>query len=207
MERLGYDRYGAHGNDAGSMISPELGRIDPEHVVGVHVTQIFSFPSGDPAEFEGMTPDELRRMRVLQWFDEEMSAFNKLQASKPQTLAHALPTRRPGCWRGTRSCSATASSDDFVLTNVAIYWLTNTAASADRFYYEDAQAEQPDRADHRPHRPGQLRGRLQPLRRFADRDHTNIVSWNVYDRGGHCAAHEAPDLLVGDIRQFFRRFR
>ncbi len=48
MRRLGYERYGAAGNDAGSMISPEVGRLDPDHVVGVHVTQIFSFPSGDP---------------------------------------------------------------------------------------------------------------------------------------------------------------
>ncbi len=49
MHRLGYARYGAAGNDAGSMISPEIGRLDPEHVAGVHVTQLFSFPSGDPA--------------------------------------------------------------------------------------------------------------------------------------------------------------
>ena len=52
MRRLGYDRYGAHGNDAGSIVAPLQGRVDPEHVLGVHVTQIFSFPSGDPAEFE-----------------------------------------------------------------------------------------------------------------------------------------------------------
>jgi epoxide hydrolase len=50
MERLGYERYGAHGNDGGSQISPEVGRYDPERIVGVHVTQLFSFPSGDPAE-------------------------------------------------------------------------------------------------------------------------------------------------------------
>ena len=53
--RLGYERYGVHGNDGGSLISPEVGRYEPEHVVGVHVTQVFSFPSGDPAEFEGLT--------------------------------------------------------------------------------------------------------------------------------------------------------
>jgi epoxide hydrolase len=50
MRRLGYDRYGAVGNDAGSMISPEIGRADTEHVIGVHVTQLFSFPSSDPAD-------------------------------------------------------------------------------------------------------------------------------------------------------------
>ena len=68
MDRLGYTRYGAVGNDAGSMISSELGRIDPEHVVGVHVTQIFSFPSGDPAELADLTPEEQRELETLQWF-------------------------------------------------------------------------------------------------------------------------------------------
>jgi len=55
MRRLGYERYGAAGNDAGSMISPEIGRLDPDHVVGVPVTQIFSFPSGDPSDFADLT--------------------------------------------------------------------------------------------------------------------------------------------------------
>src|SRR5215207_10953332 len=66
MKRLGYQRYGAHGNDVGSLVSPELGRIDGEHVAGVHVTQIFSFPSGDPAEFEGMSEEDMAAMQVLQ---------------------------------------------------------------------------------------------------------------------------------------------
>ncbi len=64
MRRLGYDRYGAHGNDAGAIVAPLQGQVDPEHVLGVHVTQIFSFPSGDPAEFEGLTPEELQLPRL-----------------------------------------------------------------------------------------------------------------------------------------------
>jgi epoxide hydrolase len=56
MRRLGYDRYGAHGNDAGAIVAPHQGRVDPDHVVGVHVNQVFSFPSGDPAELDGLTP-------------------------------------------------------------------------------------------------------------------------------------------------------
>src|SRR5690349_5409536 len=58
MSRLGYQRYGAVGNDAGSMISPELGRLAPDEVIGVHVTQLFSFPSGDPADFDGLSEDD-----------------------------------------------------------------------------------------------------------------------------------------------------
>ena len=147
MQRLGYDRYGAVGNDAGSMISPELGRIDPEHVSGVHVTQIFSFPSGDPAEFADLPPDDLAALQKLQWFLENKFAFNQLHSQQPQTLAHALADSPVGllgwnwcCWAPMR-CAVL--DDDFVLTNVAIYWLTRTAGSSIRFYYEDAKAEPP----------------------------------------------------------------
>ena len=80
MRRLGYRKYGAAGNDAGSMISPEVGRIDPGHVVGVHVTQVFSFPSGDPAEFEGMSAEDGAAMGKLQWFMDHKISFNQLHS-------------------------------------------------------------------------------------------------------------------------------
>src|SRR5262245_13916871 len=90
MSRLGYERFGAVGNDAGSMISPEVGRLAPERVVGVYVTQLFSFPSGDPAELEGLSDEDQAGMAVLKWFWEEKGAFNVIQSQQPQTLAHAL---------------------------------------------------------------------------------------------------------------------
>ena len=90
MRRLGYQRYGAVGNDAGSMISPELGRTDPDHVIGVHVTQLFSFPSGDPAEFSGLSEADQAALGHLQWFYDNMFSFNTLHSQQPQTLAFAL---------------------------------------------------------------------------------------------------------------------
>src|SRR3984885_5040266 len=90
MALLGYERYGAIGNDAGSMIAPELARQQPGRVAGVHVTQLFSFPSGDPAELAGLDADEQAAMSVLQWFWQHKGAFNVLQGQQPQTLAHAL---------------------------------------------------------------------------------------------------------------------
>jgi len=91
MRRLGYERYGAVGNDAGSMISPEIGRLDPDRVVGVHVTQIFSFPSGDPAEMAGLTEEEQGELQTLQWFYTNKFSFNTLMAQQPL----AAPRRRP----------------------------------------------------------------------------------------------------------------
>jgi hypothetical protein len=107
MRRLGYDRYGAHGNDGGALVSPELGRIAPEHVSGVHVTQIFSFPSGDAAEFEGLGEDDFQNLRFLQTFNDEMSGSLRCCPPSPRTSPMRWPTPRPDSSRGAVSCSAT----------------------------------------------------------------------------------------------------
>jgi pimeloyl-ACP methyl ester carboxylesterase len=207
MHRLGYGRYGAHGNDAGSQISPEVGRTDPEHVVGVHVTQIFSFPSGDPAEFAGLSEEDMNLLAFLQAFNDEMSAFAQLQGTKPQNLAHALADSPAGQLGWTGQLLGEAVSPDVVVTNAALYWLTNTGASSARLYYEDRHADHPTEPTTVPIGLASFAYDFRPVRRFAERDHLNIASWNEFDRGSHWAAHDAPDLLVGDIRQFFRRFR
>lgn len=216
MNRLGYERYGAVGNDGGSFVSPEIGRIDPENVIGVHVTQLFSFPSGDPTEFEGLTPTDFAALDVLKWFYENMSAFNTLQSQQPQTLAFALADSPVGLLGWNIQLFGESLDRDFILANVAIYWLTGTSASSTRFYYEDAHTdEHPTGPTTVPTGLAMFKGDFQSIRRFAERDHSNIVSWNSYDpgighggerdAGGHYAAHEATDLLVGDIRQFFTK--
>jgi pimeloyl-ACP methyl ester carboxylesterase len=206
---LGYDRYGAHGNDAGAIVAPIQGRIDPDHVVGVHVNQIFSFPSGDPAEFEGLTQEEFQYLEFLQSFVDR-AIHDKAQAAQPQTLAHALADSPAGqlAWSGQLfGPPGQALSADQIVTNASIYWLTNTAASSARFYYENARAEYPTEPTTVPVGLASFVDDFRPIRKFAERDHKNIVSWSEFDRGGHWAAHDAPDLLTGDIRQFFRRLR
>jgi epoxide hydrolase len=191
MARLGYERYGAHGNDAGSQVSPEVGRHDPNRVAGVHVTQLFSFPSGDPAEFAGMSED-----------------FNAYQSAQPQTLAYALQDS-PAGWLGWVGQLFQETVDrDYVITNAAAYWLTNTIGSSIRRYYAEAHAQEaPTEPTTAPTGVAIFAADFQSVRRFADRDHANIVSWNRYDRGSHFSPHDAPDLLVEDIRAFFRTLR
>jgi epoxide hydrolase len=224
MRRLGYDRYGAVGNDAGSMISPEIGRIDGEHVAGVHVTQLFSFPSGDPAEFEGLSEADGAALAQLQWFYDNKFSFNVLQSQQPQTLAFALADSPVGLLAWNSQLFGESLDRDFILANVAVYWLTGTAASAIRFYYEDAHtAERPSGPTTTPTGLAMFAGDFQSIRRFAERDHAGIVSWNAYgqrpgdggqpgdgeqrDAAGHYAAHEATDVLVADIGQFFSKLR
>ena len=204
MARLGYDRYGAVGNDAGSMISPELGRIDPEHVIGVHVTQLFSFPSGDPAEMKDLGADEQSQLRVLQWFYENKFSFNVLMAQQPQTLGFALDDSPVGLLAWLAQLLGEELDPDFVLTNVMTYWLTRTGSSAARLYYENAHAQRATEPTTLPLGLAGFGGDFYGIRRFADRDHKNIVRWNTYDHGGHFAAHKVPDLYVGDVREFFR---
>jgi len=207
MRRLGYDRYGAVGNDAGSMVNPELGRIDPEHVVGLHVTQIFSFPSGDPSEMADLTPEEQGQLATLQWFYENKFSFNQLMSQQPQTLAYALSDSPVGLLAWNAQLFGEDLDDDFILTNVMLYWLTGTGGSAARLYYEDAHATLPTEPTTVPMGLAAFGGDFSGIRRFAERDHSNIVRWSTFDHGGHFAAHKAPDLLVGDIRSFFEPLR
>jgi epoxide hydrolase len=204
MRRLGYDRYGAVGNDAGSFVSPEVGRVAPDHVVGVHVTQIFSFPSGDPAEFEGLSDEEHTAVQHLQWFWANMGAFNQLHSQSPQTLAHAIADSPAGLlgWMGQL---LQGLDDDFVLTNITIHWLCRTAGSSIRFYYEDAKAEHPSGPTTAPIGLAAFANDFQSIRRFAERDHQDIVQWHTYEVGGHYAAHQAPEVLAGDVRAFFTK--
>jgi pimeloyl-ACP methyl ester carboxylesterase len=206
MRRLGYERYGAVGNDAGSMISPEVGRLAPDNVVGVHVTQLFSFPTGDPAELERLSEEEQAGMEVLQWFWNEKGAFNVLQSQQPQTLAHALSDSPAGLLGWLDQLIGEELDDDFVLTNVAIHWFTRTAGSALRLYYENAKS------GYRPSEPttvpialAMADGDFKSIRRFCERDHENIASWKQLDppARGHYTAHTATEALTDDVRRFF----
>jgi pimeloyl-ACP methyl ester carboxylesterase len=207
MARLGYDRYGAVGNDAGSMISPEVGRADPTHVLGVHVTQVFSFPSGDPAEMADLGPDELAQLGTLQWFYEHKFSFNTLMAQQPQTLGYAVNDSPVGLLAWNAQLLGEDLDPDFALTNVMIYWLTGTATSAARLYHENAHAQKSTEPTTLPLGLAGFGGDFYGIRRFAERDHGNIVRWTTHERGGHFAAHKVPELYVADIRAFFRALR
>jgi pimeloyl-ACP methyl ester carboxylesterase len=207
MHRLGYERYGAVGNDGGSFISPEVGRLDPERVVGVHVTQVFSFPSGDSAEFEGLSEADLGGLRYLESFMKEKMAFNQLQSTQPQTLAYALLDSPVGqlAW----SAQLLEGLDpEFILDNVTLYWLTRTAGSSARMYWEDfhAQAGQAEPTTV-PIGVAVFPRDFRSIRTFAERDHRAIVRWTEFPEGGHYAAHEVPDLLADDVRAFYRELR
>ncbi len=215
MSRLGYERFGAQGGDSGAVISPMLGRADSAHVAGVHVNGGLGFPTGDPAEFQGLTEAELSRLGQYQ--DQDRSGYAVMQATRPQTLAFGLHDSPAGqmAWivekfkewtDPARELPEDAVDIDQLLTDISIYWYTGTAASSARLYKENQQSwggaaeysSLPHGVAIFPGDPG--------VRRIAEREH-KVVHWSEFDRGGHFAAMEAPDLLVEDIRAFFRMVR
>ena len=209
MARLGYQRYGAHGNDSGSQVSPEVGRYAPDQIVGVHVTQLFSFPSGDPSEFENLSDEDVAAMKFLDEFTAGGGlAYNAYQSAQPQTLAYALQDSPAGWLAWVTQLFGDAVDRDYIITNAATYWLTRTIGSSIRRYYADAHAQdRPTEPTTAPTGVAIFAKDFQSIRRLADRDHANIISWHRYDRGSHFSPTDAPDLLLADIREFFRRLR
>ncbi|WP_433434800.1 epoxide hydrolase family protein [Nonomuraea sp. CA-141351] len=215
MSRLGYERYGAQGGDSGSVVSPELGRVAPDRVAGVHVNGALGFPTFDPAEMEGLTETEQARMQI--YADQDRSGYAIIQVTRPQTIAFGLHDSPAAqlAWIVEKFKEWTDPAHDLpedavdldqMLTDVTIYWLTRTAASSARLYKEgSAQWGMPVERSEVPHGVAVFPGD-GGIRRVAEREH-NVIHWSEFDRGGHFAAMEAPDLLVDDVRAFFRKVR
>ena len=221
MSELGYESYGAQGGDAGAVISLEVGRADPEHVIGVHVNMLMTFPSGDPAELADLSETDQARLGKLARFDAELSGYMKLMSTRPQTLTYALNDSPVGLlawivekfseWTSSSGVPEEAVERDRMLTNISIYWLTQSAGPAANFYYEGAEGLRLAAAGMQPPPlttpvgvavfPDDI---FVPIRRLADRDVPTLAHWTEFDRGGHFAAMEEPKLLTDDIRSFFR---
>jgi pimeloyl-ACP methyl ester carboxylesterase len=207
MRRLGYETYGAHGSDGGAMISRELAVLDPPGFLGAHVLQLFSFPSGDPSEFEQFGPKEHAALEFLGWF-QSVGGYNQMNGTRPQTIAAALSDSPVGqlayneLFENFGNGTSLVSVDQ-VLTQVSLYWLTNTSATAVRYHYSESHAGAKPEVSHGRIGVAVFAHDFQTIRPLAERDNANIVYWSELDRGGHYAALEVPDLLVGDLRTFF----
>jgi len=221
MSRLGYERYGAQGGDRGQFVSVELGRVDPNHVAGLHVNAAtYGFiPFGEVSEEELATFTDVEKARLerLNNYLNDGSGYFQVQATRPQTIGYGLNDSPVGqlAWivekfkewtfPATELPEAAIDRDD-ILTNVMLYWLTGAGASSAHLYYENMHAgswhEQPGTT------PTGVAVFAEDvaIRRYAEYSN-NIMHWSDFDRGGHFAAMEVPDLLVSDVREFFRELR
>ena len=222
MRRLGYRRYGVQGGDVGAFVAPEMGRIDPEHMLGVHVNSMVQIPSVLQILVGLLTFSKADRRRLARFknYRDDMMGYAQIQGTRPKTLAYGLTDSPVGqlAWIIEKfkewTDPAAALPDDAVdrdrlLDNVSLNWFAAAAGPSANLYYE--VAHDPTSGKRKPKNTvptGVAVSASQDvtIRRWADREN-NIVHWTEFDHGGHFAALEVPDFLVGDVRAFFRALR
>lgn len=218
MGQLGYDRYGTQGGDWGAFIAPEIGRVAADHVIGVHLNAatmgFIPFGPPSPDDLAALTPAEQARLERLQASTGGPgNGYFEIQAQRPQTIAYALTDSPVGQlawivekfkeWSHGSGLPDELFDRDRLLTNVMMYWLTGTANSAARLYYETMHSTSFSMAPVTVPTGVAVFAEDYAIRRYGERGH-NIVHWSEFDTGGHFAAMEVPELLIADVREFFR---
>src|SRR5579859_2469820 len=217
-EGLGYDHFAAHGGDIGSGVTAHLGLRHPDHVLGIHVTAVRKpyLGAGAPPLSEA----EKAYIALNERWEAEEGAYGHVQGTRPQTLGYGLNDSPVGvaAWivekfRAWSDCQGNVEarfSKDELLTNVMIYWATQTITSSVRLYYESQHAAQrfgPEDHIRVPCAIALSREEVELApREWAERLY-NVQRWVQFPSGGHFMALEEPELLVEDIRAFFRGLR
>jgi epoxide hydrolase len=227
MERLGYERYAVHGTDVGSGVAGMLPMVAPGHVSGTHVTgTVASMPFGPPLELAGLAGAERERAERFNSYREDGLGYLHMQSTRPQTLAYSLNDSPVGqlAWivekfREWTDPAAELPEDavdrDQLLTSVSITWFTGAGAASAHATYEGMQAWRRMAAKNGGLGPNSQE--LPPrgvavfaadtgIRSVMDPEGA-IEHWTEYDRGGHFAAMEVPEILTEDLRAFFRERR
>jgi pimeloyl-ACP methyl ester carboxylesterase len=218
MARLGYARYGVQGGDWGSSISRFAAANDASHVVGLHSNFCLAgAPAGAANPNEGVPAAELERMRARQTFFDTERGYFLAQSTKPQTIGYSLDDSPVGlaAWivekfRAWCDCDGSVEkkfTKDELLTNIMLYWVTQSGASSARIYYENQRAPNQPRRVGVPTACAVFPKEISiPPRRWVEGQY-NLTRWTEMPRGGHFAAMEEPELLVEDVRAFFRPLR
>ena len=219
MSRLGYERFGVQGGDAGAVIAPAIARAAPGRVIGVHVNAATMgfIPMGpiEPSEIATFSDAEKTRLQRLQQFMAERFGFNALQSSRPQTVAYGITDSPAGliAWLSDMFAGfgdrPDAVAQDKFLTNVLVYWFTGTAASSIRLYYENAhdpEAWSPKPNSGVPTGVAVFARDEVAIRRFSEAGNT-IVRWTELESGGHFAAMEVPQVWAAEVAAFFKSLK
>ena len=219
MHRLGYAGYVAQGGDWGAMVTVALAQADAAHCRGIHLNMAIVAP--DPDTFAKLTAAEQKSLADMQHYQDLESGYAKQQSTRPQTLGYGLADSPAGqaawiiekfrawtdCGEGAAAHPENALSRDQLLDNVMMYWLTNSAASSARLYWESMATPNMDPLDVPVGISIFPREILRPSRRWAQRRFSRLVHWNELERGGHFAAFEQPAIFVDELRECFRHMR
>lgn len=213
MRRLGYERYAAHGGDWGAFVTAQLGHSDAGRLAGIHLTMAFAAPPEGPVELDAR---DYAGLAALKTFQAQESGYSAIQATRPQTLGYGLADSPVAqlAWIAEKFWSWTDHDGDLeqavprdrLLDTVALYWLTNTATSSARLYWE---------SHHKVpmHQVGVPTGvtvfpkDVRMPRPWIEGRFTDLRHWRDAERGGHFPAIECPDVLVDELRSFFGPLR
>jgi pimeloyl-ACP methyl ester carboxylesterase len=218
MRRLGYSRYVAQGGDWGSIVTTTLAQQRPAGLAGIHLNMPIVFP--DPIPTTGLSAAEQRAVDAFKRFQTEGFGYFAEQSTRPQTIGYALADTPVGQaawiyekfhdWTDNKGDPESALTRDEMLDNITLYWLTETAASSARIYFEHAgiaakgnsgRVDLPVGCSIFP------REIVPAPRSWAERLFPKLIHWNELDRGGHFAAFEQPALFTKEMRDCFRSLR
>jgi pimeloyl-ACP methyl ester carboxylesterase len=219
MQRLGYTRFVAQGGDWGSAVTCSIAQTQTAHCAGIHINMPIVAP--DPDTLHQLTPQEQAALDAMTFYSKSDSAYAKLQSTRPQSLGYGLADSPSGqaawilekfyywtdCGEGSERHPENVLSRDELLDNIMMYWLTDSAASSARLYWESFHSTN-----------------LAPIaipvgcslfpkeifrcsKRWAEKRFTQLIYWNELEYGGHFAAFEQPEVFVEELRKCFRTLR
>ena len=215
MARLGYGRYGAQGGDWGAAVTADLGRLDVDHLAGIHLNMAVAAP--DQSTFGDLSEWEQQALAALKHYQDWDSGYSKQQSTRPQTLGYGLldsPAAQCAwivekfwAWIDCDGHPENVLSRDELLDNVMLYWIPGAGASSARLYWESFRGGSLDPVTAPTGVSVFPKEIIRMSRRWVEKRFTDIRYWNELGKGGHFAAFEQPAAFVDEIRSFFRLVR
>ncbi|MDR1717582.1 MAG: epoxide hydrolase [Prevotella sp.] len=216
-EKLGYTKFGAAGGDVGSGVTRYLAMRYPEHLIGIHLTDVGIIRQIMMSDDNKLSSEEKEYKRKAQQWIVQEGGYMSIQSTKPQTLSYALSDSPVGLaawivekfysWSDISKGFENKYSMDGLLNNVMIYWLNNSIGASAMMYYENMHTLPPIGKITTPTGIALFaKDILLPPEVWVE-DNLNLVQWSEIPRGGHFTAMEEPELYSNDICKFYRSLR
>jgi pimeloyl-ACP methyl ester carboxylesterase len=217
MARLGYSRYVAQGGDLGAGVSSWMAKQRVSGLAAIHLNLPILFPPPPPPP-GGYTAAEQPAVAQLGKYADDGSGYASIQSTRPQTLGYGLADSPVGqamwiyekfqAWSDNKGDPAEAISVDRMLDDITLYWLTDTAASSARVYFESFAKDFARMSIDLPVAVSIFKGDFfTPPKAWGDQTYSKLFYWNEVPKGGHFAALEQPELFVTELRKSFAQVR
>lgn len=215
MQRLGYDRWVAQGGDWGSAVTTAIGKQRPDGCLGIHLNFALALPNEQ--DMADLSPSEMAALAAAADYQNDGNGYARIQSTRPQSLGYGLTDSPSGqaawiyekihAWTDHDGDCEALLGRDSILDNIMIYWLSRSAASSARLYWESFGNFTPTALDLPVGVSVFPKEIIRPSRRWAERLMPNIIHWNELDRGGHFAAWEQPMRFTQELRTCFAALR